>query len=144
MGHRDLKSANVVLDASQSAKLCDFGLTESMEKTHISRRESEGGSPRYMCPEVFDPRKKLTEKLDVWALGCLAVEVITNRLPHEDCQTIQQVATKLLVKCEPPFPENWAGDLRPEVPQIITPCFLRDESKRPSAQSIFEGLGRIE
>merc|ERR1711862_882747 len=88
--HRDLKSANVVLDQDLCAKLCDFGLAESMEKTHLSRRESEGGSPRYMAPEVFDARSKLTEKLDIWALGCLAIEIIVGRVPHEDCTTIQQ------------------------------------------------------
>merc|ERR1719343_1078022 len=99
--HRDLKSANVVLDAELNAKLCDFGLTESMEKTHISRRETEGGSPRYMAPEVFDARSKLTEKLEIWGLGCLAVEVLTNRIPHDDCSTIQQVAGKLLIRSEP-------------------------------------------
>lgn len=33
--HRDLKSMNVVMDFELNAKLCDFGLTQSMEKTHI-------------------------------------------------------------------------------------------------------------
>ena len=113
--HRDLKSANVVLDADLNAKICDFGLTESMEKTHISRRDSEGGSPRYMAPEVFDSRQKLTEKIDVWALGCLFVEVMTNILPHADCSTIQQVAAKLIVKLEGPYEDGWGDKLYVEV-----------------------------
>ena len=37
-----------VLDAALRAKLCDFGLTQSMEMTHISLKEGgNGGSPRY-------------------------------------------------------------------------------------------------
>merc|ERR1712083_895597 len=101
--HRDLKSLNVVMDFALNAKLCDFGLTQSMEKTHISRRDNEGGSPRYMAPELFDSKGKITEKVDIWAIGALVLEVFTGRLPHEECSTLQQVMTKTLVSKEGPF-----------------------------------------
>jgi len=142
--HRDLKSPNVVLDADLNAKLCDFGLTESMDRTHISRRDTEGGSPRYMAPEVFDARSKLTEKLDIWGLGCLAVEVLTNRIPHDDCSTIQQVAAKLLIRNVGPFEDDWAEGLRPEVQQLVNSCFVRNSAGRPTAAAIVEGLGHLE
>jgi len=141
--HRDLKSPNVVLDSELNAKLCDFGLTESMDKTHISRRETECGSPRYMAPEVFDARDKLTEKLDVWSLGCLIVEVLTGRIPHEDCSTLQQVAAKMLVRQQGPFEDSWADALLPEVPRLVGPCFTRDAAARPSAAALLEALGNL-
>merc|ERR1719265_598307 len=57
--HRDLKSLNVVLDLQLNIKICDFGLTESMERTHITKKNN-GGSPRYMAPELFDDKSKIT------------------------------------------------------------------------------------
>eukprot|EP00931_Biecheleriopsis_adriatica_P036947 TRINITY_DN21213_c0_g1_i2.p1 TRINITY_DN21213_c0_g1~~TRINITY_DN21213_c0_g1_i2.p1 ORF type:complete len:619 (+),score=138.18 TRINITY_DN21213_c0_g1_i2:229-2085(+) len=136
--HRDLKSANVVLDEDLNAKLCDFGISEPMEKTHISRREAEAGSPRYMAPELFDSRSKLTEKLDVWALGCLTVEVLTTKMPHADCINLQQVASKLLVRQEGPFEDSWAAGYPPEVQQLLNTCFARDLAARPSAAVLLE------
>jgi len=122
--HRDLKSMNVVLDSRWNAKLCDFGLTQTMEKTHITRKEQEGGSPRYMAPELFQsggsfssglgagpasssnlvadrscgPSFKITEKVDIWAAGCLLAELFLRKLPHEECTNLQQVIAKLLVQ----------------------------------------------
>eukprot|EP00913_Durusdinium_trenchii_P032943 g30840.t1 len=139
--HRDLKSANVVLDLELNAKLCDLGITECMERTHISRKDAEAGSPRYMSPELFCRSGKLTEKMDIWALGCLAMEVITGRVPHEECMNVQQVATKLLVKMEGPFMGDWAAALQKEVAGLLQNCWTWNPMDRPTAAKIYEAKG---
>jgi len=77
--HRDLKSLNVVLDMQFNIKICDFGLTEIMECTHITKKNN-GGSPRYMAPELYDKKSKVTEKLDVWAMGCILAEIFGGKM----------------------------------------------------------------
>eukprot|EP00929_Paragymnodinium_shiwhaense_P072184 TRINITY_DN36636_c0_g1_i1.p1 TRINITY_DN36636_c0_g1~~TRINITY_DN36636_c0_g1_i1.p1 ORF type:complete len:396 (+),score=73.22 TRINITY_DN36636_c0_g1_i1:129-1316(+) len=135
--HRDLKSDNVVLDQELNAKLCDFGLTECMERTHISRREAETGSPRYMAPEMFDAScYKLTEKLDIWALGCLIAEVMSGKYPHAECKSIQAIAAKLIVETAPPFDITWAAGVNAQLVQLVTQCFRFDPADRPTAAGI--------
>lgn len=136
--HRDLKSLNAVLDFNLNVKLCDFGLTQSMEKTHISRKDSEGGSPRYMAPELFDCRGKITEKVDVWALGCMTIEILTGRLPHWECSSIQQVMTKTLLEKQLPF-SDWA-DVSEDVRTLAELAFEFRPGLRIDAARFLEGL----
>jgi len=139
--HRDLKSLNVILDFDLNCKLCDFGLTQSMEKTHISRKENEGGSPRYMAPELFDSRGKITEKVDVWALGCLAVEIVTSRNPHEECTSIQQVMNKVLLQKKQPF-IDWS-DVGEDMRTLAELCFEYNPLHRIDSEKFLEGLRGI-
>mmetsp|Transcript_61496 Transcript_61496/g.144032 ORF Transcript_61496/g.144032 Transcript_61496/m.144032 type:complete len:399 (+) Transcript_61496:79-1275(+) len=136
--HRDLKSLNIVLDRIYNAKICDFGLTQSMEKTHITLKEGgNGGSPRYMAPECYDCKGKITEKVDVWALGCILVEVFGGPLPYDDCQNIQQIVAKVLIDKQLPYiPNHLPSGVRP----IVEDCFQFDFKHRSSAQDVYSRM----
>lgn len=136
--HRDLKSLNIVLDRIYNAKICDFGLTQSMEKTHITLKEGgNGGSPRYMAPECYDCKGKITEKVDVWALGCILVEVFGGPLPYDDCSNIQQIVAKVLIDKQLPYiPHHLPAGVRP----IVEDCFQFDFKQRASAQDVFSRM----
>lgn len=138
--HRDLKSLNVVLDFALGVKLCDFGLTQTMESTHISRRGNEGGSPRYMAPELFDSNGKITEKVDIWALGCLIIETFTGRMPHEECNNVHQVMSKMLVERQLPF-TDWR-DVDQDMELLARACFEYLPKRRVDAGTIVEALSR--
>lgn len=140
--HRDLKSLNVVLDSTYNCKLCDFGLTQSMEKTHISRKDNEGGSPRYMAPELFDNKGRITEKVDVWALGCLAVECFARRVPHEECNKIQEVMMKTLVDKKVPY-LDWTG-VQPALRTLAELCFVFDVRERIGAADFLDRLQALQ
>lgn len=139
--HRDLKSLNIVLDRIYNAKICDFGLTQSMEKTHITLKEGgNGGSPRYMAPECYDCKGQITEKVDVWALGCILVECFGGPLPYDDCQNIQQIVAKVLIDKQLPYiPNHLPSGMRP----IVEDCFQFDTRQRASSQNVYARMQRL-
>lgn len=74
--HRDIKSDNILLDESKVIKLGDFGVSwifEESAKTYI-------GTPYYLSPEIIYG-KRYTTKTDVWSLGVLLYEMMTDRMP---------------------------------------------------------------
>jgi len=140
--HRDLKSLNILLDSASHAKICDFGLAQQMEATHIARKTGgEGGSPRYMAPECFNPSYgKLTEKVDIWAMGCICIEIFASVLPYADCQSVAQLSARILV-------ERRAPDIPATIPLpvagLVHRCLVFDERVRITASELHAELAKV-
>ncbi|KAJ3674081.1 hypothetical protein LUZ60_006073 [Juncus effusus] len=78
--HRDIKSANILLENNFDAKVADFGLAKFTEdtNTHVSTRIM--GTFGYLAPE-YASSGKLSEKSDVFSFGVMLLELITGRRP---------------------------------------------------------------
>ncbi|CAD7971220.1 unnamed protein product [Amoebophrya sp. A25] len=139
--HRDLKSLNLVLDRMLNCKICDFGLTRTMDKTHLSVKDGgNGGSPRYMAPECYESAGKLTEKVDVWAAGCILNEIFGGSLPFDECNAIQQIVKKLLVDRQGPvIPSHISAPIQ----ALIRDCLQFEPPQRLPAEAIYKRLEQI-
>lgn len=85
--HRDIKSANILLDDAFEAKVADFGLAKLTNDamTHVSTRVM--GTFGYMAPE-YASSGKLTDRSDVFSFGVVLLELISGRKPVDSSQPL--------------------------------------------------------
>jgi serine/threonine-protein kinase len=84
--HGDLKPANVFLTPSAPfAKLVDFGLSKVEGLDRLTRTGELAGTPVYMAPELFtgEGGREPDARLDLYALGVLAYQTLSNALPFD-------------------------------------------------------------
>ena len=97
--HRDLKTMNVVLDASLNCKLCDFGLTLYLDPdtTHMTVCGLQG-SPRYMAPEQLQTETnnvRISEKVDIWQMGCVMLELFCAVVPFSSLSNVAAIISEV-------------------------------------------------
>ncbi|XP_037468504.1 proline-rich receptor-like protein kinase PERK12 [Triticum dicoccoides] len=78
--HRDIKSANILLDYSFEAQVADFGLAKLSNDTHTHVSTRIMGTFGYLAPE-YASSGKLTDRSDVFSFGVVLLELITGRKP---------------------------------------------------------------
>lgn len=80
--HRDLKSANCLVDKHWTVKIADFGLSR-MAAGGVVYGQSGVGTPEWTAPELLRGEQKCTSKCDVFSLGVIIWEMCTLQRPWE-------------------------------------------------------------
>ena len=130
---QDLKPGNILMDEEGKLVLADFGLATLIVKTIQTIASSPGGTPNYSPPEQLDVSLgALTEKIDVWAFGCVAVELLTGQVPWHGMTHMQIMASVLMRKQTPSLP---AGCEAPSVRSTHRTRAARRSSTTPRCAS---------
>jgi hypothetical protein len=85
--HRDVKSADILLDREGEAYLGDFGLVRSMEPQEggaTTTTTQVMGTPEYMAPEQIVSPTKVDARSDLYSFGCVLYEMLAGKTPFGD------------------------------------------------------------
>jgi eukaryotic-like serine/threonine-protein kinase len=109
--HRDLKPANVMVNDEQQVKLLDFGIARLMDEDDASTPGVLPMTPAYAAPEQVRG-ETLTPAADVYALGVMLFQLLTQRMPHSrEGMPLPVIAAGLAAESpEPPSRAIWADN----------------------------------
>jgi serine/threonine-protein kinase len=127
--HRDLKTANLMRDAQGVVRLMDFGIAKQVGEG-AQGQTATGlvvGTPEYMSPEQARG-DKIDHRSDVYALGIVAFEVFTGRVPFRGDSPIATIFQHL--QNEPPL----EGKGAPPLPPSLVPVLKHALAKQPDAR----------
>lgn len=135
--HRDLKCDNVLIDVNGSCKLADFGCSKrldiSPEGATVIMKSMKGSIP-WMAPEVL-MGQGYGRSSDVWALGCVVLEMALGRNPWGHFDNIMQAMYRIGMGTKgPEIPDTLSENCR----NFVNRCLCRDARSRPSVSDLLE------
>jgi hypothetical protein len=126
--HRDVKPANIMIDADGWPIVTDFGIAKVAEKEGLTQTGATIGTPSYMSPEQCSAKRELTGASDQYSLGIVAYEMLAGQLPFH-AETTMGLLFAHVHETPPPITE-----LRPDCPPAVAAALMRMLEKEPEAR----------
>ncbi|XP_073265641.1 serine/threonine-protein kinase STY46 isoform X4 [Populus alba] len=135
--HRNLKSANLLMDENGVAKVADFGVARVRDQSGVMTAET--GTYRWMAPEVIE-HKPYDHKADVFSFGIVLWELLTGKLPYEHLSPLQAAVGVVQQGLRPSIPSH----SHPKLAELLDRCWQQDQSLRPDFSEILELLQQLD
>ena len=146
--HRDIKPDNVLLSGG-TAVVTDFGIAKALSASRaggtggtLTQLGTAIGTPAYMAPEQVAGDPNLDHRVDLYALGCMAQELLTGKSPFADRTPQKMLAAHLSEAAAP------VSTLRPDCPaplaSLVGQLLQKDPADRvQSASEVLRALDAV-
>ena len=139
--HRDIKPENVLL-SGETAVVVDFGIAKALSAARgdgpsgrkdiapgaaLTERGTSLGTPAYMAPEQVAGEETMDYRVDIYAWGMLAHEMLAGRHPFAGKSSSKLLAAQI---AEVP-PTLEAQDAPPAVAELVRRCVAKSPDDRP-------------
>jgi serine/threonine protein kinase len=134
--HRDVKPSNILVTASEQAKLTDFGIARAQADATLTQTGLVTGSPAYLAPEVASGAVA-TAASDVWSLGASLFHALAGRPPYDVGENLIGGLYKIVHEEPPRLPD--AGPLG----TVLEHTMVRDPEQRWTMAQVRDHLDEI-
>lgn len=145
--HRDIKPENILISGGY-AQVTDFGIARAISESRTGSQPTVGGtritqagfvigSPAYMAPEQVAGAEGQDQRADIYALGCLAYELLAGAAPFSGSDP--HLVLRAHVAEVPKDIRIYRPDVPVDLGAIIMRCLEKDRGQRPqTAEELVE------
>ncbi|HET9049081.1 MAG TPA: serine/threonine-protein kinase [Chiayiivirga sp.] len=145
--HRDLKPGNILVDDEGQPRILDFGIARLSEDTDgMTGTGQVLGTLPYISPEqLAGQQREVDERTDVYALGVIAYELISGRLPHPRLTTSTLFEALDILRYEqPPRLASLSSQARGDLDTVVMKALASEAAQRyATAAALADDLQRL-
>src|SRR3989442_15043301 len=110
--HRDIKSANIMLDEEGWAVVTDFGIAKVLQAQGLTLTGVTVGTPTYMSPEQC-AMEEVTGASDQYSIGVVGYEMLTGKVPFQGDSVMAVMCAHIQPQPPPPtqLPPRWPASI---------------------------------